>query len=216
MYLRLSNVRQGSRTYRYAQLVESFRGPNGTPTNRVVAHLGALDDLAIANFRVVISANRAGKAMVLASEIAGSVRARASVHESLRYLDLAVLHSLWQQMSFDVLLQRALSDGEATVPCVQVIAALVFQRCVAPGTKLAAERWYPTTALPELQSIRPAQFNNSRIHRALDALDEGGLAIQASLPALLSGKEGAFTTLFIDATDTWFVGDGPPCGGEGS
>ena len=57
MYLRLSTVRRANRTYRYAQLVVSERRADGTPTNRVVASLGALSDAAIAGGRAALAAS---------------------------------------------------------------------------------------------------------------------------------------------------------------
>src|SRR5688500_17955125 len=109
MYLRLSNVRQGSKTYRYAQLVESFRRPDGKPTNRVIANLGALDDLAVENLRAALEASRRGHALVLPDPAVMAVpRPRAEVHENLRYLDIAVLLKLWRELGLDGLLERAL------------------------------------------------------------------------------------------------------------
>lgn len=206
MYLRLSTVRRGSRTYRYAQLVESVRRPDGVPTNRVLANLGALDDLAIENLRAALGASRAGRAVASAEAPVD----RAAVHANWRYLDLAVLLRVLRAVGVTEVLASALPVGERTVPTADVVAALVLQRCVAPGSKLAAERWFPTTALPELLGIAPAQFNNSRIHRALEAVEEGEDALQAALAPRVRSGEGAFTALFVDATDTWFEGRGPP------
>lgn len=215
MYVRLSNVRRGARIYRYVQLVESFRRPDGTPTNRVVANLGALDDLAIENLRAALAASREHKAVVLPDGDAGAARPRAQVHANLRYLDIAVLLHVWRDLDLGRLLETALPRADRTVPASDIITALVLQRCVAPGSKLAAERWYPTTALPELQAIEPGRFNNSRVHRALSALEQGEEALQNALPRQMKSKVGAFTALFIDATDTWFVGQGPPMAEKG-
>lgn len=214
MYLRFSTVRRGDRTYRYAQLVECFRRPDGTPTNRVLAHLGALDDTAVENLRVALAASRAGKAVVLPLPDR-QAPAQVKVLANLRYLDLVALLKVWRDVGLDKLVRDAVPTGEATVPIEQILTALVLQRCVAPASKLAAERWYPTTALPELQGISPEQFNNSRVHRALSALDAGETSLQDQLPLLLGSKEGEVTALFIDATDTWFVGQGPPLAQKG-
>ena len=216
MYVRFANVRRGSKVYRYTQLVESFRRPDGKPTNRVVANLGALDDVAVENLRAALEASRRGPALVLPDPALAAVpRPRAVVHENLRYLDIAVLLKVWREAGLDGLLERSLPAGDRTVAASEILTALVLQRCVAPASKLAAERWYPTTALPELQAIQPTQFNNARVHRALSALDAGEADLQAALPALVRQKEGPFTALFIDATDTWFVGKGPPLAQKG-
>ncbi len=214
MYVRLVNVTRGSRTYRYAQLVESFRRPDGKPTNRVIANLGALDDVAVANLKEALKASREGKALPALGDALGAVP-RPSVTASLRYLDLAVLLQLWRTLGFHDLITAALPESHRSSGASDIIAALALQRCVAPASKLAAERWYPTTALPELQGIAPSKFNNSRLHRVLAALEEGEPAIQAGLSSTVQSWEGAFSALFIDATDTWFVGEGPPLAQKG-
>ena len=213
MYLRLSTVRRGDRTYRYAQLVESFRREGGGPTNRVIANLGALDDVAIANLRAALEASRDGKALLLAEDAGAS--SRASVEANLRYLDLAVLLRLWRELGMVDILAKALPAGDRTAPSAAVVAALVLQRCVAPGSKLAAERWYPTTALPELLGVGPELFNNSRLHRVLTDLEAAEQDVQAAIAPTLRAAQGAFSALFIDATDTWFVGEGPPIAQKG-
>lgn len=218
MHLRIATVRRGSKTYQYAQLVESYRrGSDGRPTCRVIASLGKLDDLAIANLRNALNASREGSALVV-PEPARSAKAElpsAVVESNLRYLDLAVLLRLWEDLGLSRLVRGCLPASEATVDGERVIAALVLHRCVSPDSKLAAERWYPTTALPELLAIPPEQFNNSRLHRALGALEAGDAALQSRLPSLLEEREGAFAKVFIDATDTWFVGTGPPLAAKG-
>ena len=213
MYLRLTKVRRGSRTYRYAQLVESFRRPDGSPTNRVLANLGELDDLAVDNLRAALDASRHGQALALTTQPVAPPR--ACVLANLRYLDLAVLLHLWQRLGLHELLARALPSDDRTVDAAQVVAALVLQRCVSPASKLAAERWYPTTALPELQGIAPAQFNNSRLHRVLAALEVAEPSLQSALAPTVQKWAGAFSALFLDATDTWFVGRGPPLAHKG-
>ena len=63
-----------------------------------------------------------------------------------------------------------LPETESAAPAADVVAALTLQRSVSPGSKLYAQRWLPTTALPELLELRPERFNNTRIHRVLDDL----------------------------------------------
>lgn len=214
MYLRVSTVRRGAKTYRYAQLVESFRRPDGKPTNRVIASLGAMDDIAIENLRAALKGGREGEALVLPSSVTGT-RDRVRVRENLQYANVAALLRLWNELGLGRLIAEVTCRDDDQVAIEHVVAALVLQRCVAPGSKLAAERWYPTTALPELQGVAPGRFNNSRIHRALEALDGATAELQRRIAPLVVRKEGDLTTLFIDATDTWFVGNGPPLAEKG-
>jgi len=207
MHLRLSTVIRKGRTHRYAQLVESYRRPgDGMPAHRVVAHLGQLSEAEIENFKAALGANRQGQRVTVA---------RAQVprrpQANLRYLDLAVLLALWQDVGLGDLLGKLLAQGQADAAPADVVAALVLQRCVDPGSKLYAERWFPRTALPELLAIAPASFNNTRLHRVLDELDAATPALMTRLPTLYLEHERrpAFATLYLDVTDAFFVGHGP-------
>ncbi len=210
MHLRVARVRRQGRTYEYVQLVESFRRPSdGLPAHRVLANLGKLSPVEIENFRFALQAARDGKRVALAPLAPASPASVARPVANLRYLDVATLWELWRVMGLDTLLQEALPGGEADIPCASVVAALAIQRCVDPGSKLFATSWVPRTALPELLGFAPAAFNNTRIHRVLDELDRAGLAIMARLPKHYQEHEAAFSALFVDVTDTWFVGHSP-------
>ena len=216
MTLRVSTVRRGDKVYRYTQLVESFRRErDGKPTVRVIASLGVLDDTTIANIKAALAASRTGEALVL--PVSGTrVSTEAEVVQNLEYLDLAVLLRLWDDLGLSSLVRENVPALSAMrVEVERVVCALVLQRCVAPASKLAAERWFPDTALPECMAFAPGTFNNARVHRALAALEAGDAALQARLPTLLASKQGQFGALFIDATDTWFVGQGPPLAAKG-
>jgi len=128
---------------------------------------------------------------------------------NLCYLDVAVLLEIWRQWGLDELFDDLLPIGEAAVAPSMIVAALTIQRCVAPGSKLYAERWFPRTALPELLAVSPENFNNTRLHRLLDGLDQTRRELMAKLPRRYVAHEGVFTSLFLDVTDTWFVGHGP-------
>jgi hypothetical protein len=68
VHLRLVRTKSGGKERRYAQLVESFRRPDGVPAHRVIASLGVLSDLEIANLRTALEASRQGKTVVVLEE----------------------------------------------------------------------------------------------------------------------------------------------------
>ena len=183
MHLRISTVRRGDKTYRYAQLVESYRREqDGRPAHRILASLGTLTDEAIANLRLALEATRTGEALVVPPR-AVAVAAKPVVRANYRFLDVAVLLRIWKESGVAGLLADLLADPASQVPADQVIAALVLHRCVDPGSKLAAWRWFPTTALPELLPMSTGQFNNSRVHRALEGLELVDATLQAACEA---------------------------------
>ncbi|MFH0901061.1 MAG: hypothetical protein V2A73_10565 [Pseudomonadota bacterium] len=208
MHIRTSRSKRNGKVYEYPQLVESYRRESdGMPMKRVVGNLSGLSATELENLRVALDAARRGKRVVAARS--RSEAAVLPIMANLRYLDVAVLIELWREWGLDELLAEALPQGEAAVPPADVVAALTIQRCVEPGSKLYATEWFPRTALPELLNLAPAQFNNTRLHRVLDDLDAANPVLMAKLARCYQDREGAFAALFLDGTDTWFVGQGP-------
>lgn len=208
MHVRVSRVTRGGTTYEYAQLVESFRRPDGMPAHRVIANLGDASSLAVENLRAALAAARQHRPVVIGR---GSATPKAAPQPvaNLRYLDVAVLLELWRAWGLDDLLGAVMRPTDADIPASSVVAALCIQRCVDPGSKLYAIEWLPRTALPLLLPLPEASFNNTRVHRVLDELDQATSRLMPRLVERYQEREGAFASLFIDATDTWFVGEGP-------
>ncbi len=208
MHVRVVSARSGQEVRRYAQLVRSYRGADGVPRHEVIAGLGSLSDQEVENLRRALRASRQGQSVVLPSETK-TEDWQLKVIANLDYLDAAVALSMWDSWKLTELLNRLLPRGSEHVATSAIVAPLVLQRCLAPGSKALAQRWLRTTALPELLGLDPDHFNNGRIHRALDDLDRVNGELQAELPKRYEHRDGAFAALFLDVTDTWFHGHGP-------
>src|SRR2546425_3592417 len=204
MHLRTVLGGSGKIKRRYAQLVQSYRRDDGMPAQRVVANLGALSDREVDNLRVALAASREGKAVLLPGSRDWPIRVLAN----LDYLPAAVCLELWGSWQLTRLFNRLLPQGSKDEPDWKVIAALTLQRCVEPGSKLLAQRWFPRTALPELIDLAPSQFHNTRLHRALEELDRVDEELQKALAQRYQQRHGAFMALFVDVTDAWFEGRG--------
>lgn len=214
MHFRVSTKKKNGKTYRYGQFVQSYRRDDGMPAHRVLANLGPVTEQEADNLRLVCRANREGRALVLAPEAADAFAGR-KVQVNCRYLDLAVLLDLWKHWELGQLLDELVPDSNVEVPVRSVLAALVLQRCVAPDSKLAAVDWFAGTALPELLHVHPARFNNTRIHRSLDALEIIERPLQQKLARRIAHSNGPLRVLYLDCTDTWFVGQGPELASKG-
>jgi len=208
MHVRVSRVTRQGKTYEYAQLVESFRRPDGMPAHRVIAKLGEVTSIEVENLRTALAATQQRR-RVMVARAATVTNAAPQPVANLRYLDIAVLLELWRAWGLDEILREVMGPTDAVVPASSVVAALCIQRCIDPGSKLYATEWVPRTALPQLLSIPVASFNNTRVHRVLDELDAATTALMPRLVERYQSREGVFTSLFIDATDTWFIGEGP-------
>lgn len=211
MFIRLVNVKGSGKTYRYAQLVESFRrSPDSRPTHRVLANLGQLSDEEVGVLRSAFSQLGDKAASVVPKAAAGVLLPGFSIQQNLQYLDVAVCYEAWRRSGVGRVLDALAPRGASEMALSEVTAILTSHRCVAPGSKLAAERWMPDTAWPELLGVQAGRFRNTRIHRALDALDRNTEELQRRLPELYLAQKPHFAALFLDVTDTWFVGRGPP------
>jgi len=207
MHIRISTKRQNNKTYRYVQLVQSC-WRNGSSTQRVLGNLGDLPEQTVENLKAALRATREGKAVVVTDNSAG-VSAASRVQANLRYLDLAVVLKQWRSLGLDELLLEQLPSSVSAASAADVVTALALQRCVAPGSKRYAQRWLPTTALPELLGVSPDQFNNTRLHRVLEDLYAATPHLQDKLTAIYNKNSDVSTSaFFVDVTDTWFEGRG--------
>jgi transposase len=207
MHIRTTSQKRNGKTYTYAQLVQSYRREDGVPAHRVIASLGNLSAQMLENLKCALQAGRQGKAVVIASEVQGLANP-GFVQANLRYLDVAVMLKMWQSWGLDELFGELLDDSESLVSYSKIFSALTIQRCVAPGSKLFAKRWFPTTALPELIGLLPDQFNNTRIHRDLLRLNDVNDGLQERLPKLYQSQHGKFAWCAMDITDAHFTGHG--------
>lgn len=211
MYIRVSRVSRRGKTYEYAQLVESYRRDDGKPAHRVLHSFGRVEEPLLSNLKAAFQGSQKGQLLQPAVEslLATPAQPPPRPHAALRYLDVAVVLEVFRDLGLDELLGQLVDDPDAEVADHKVIAALVAQRCVAPGSKLAATRWFPTTALPELLAVAVEQFNNTRLHRVLSRLEASTDELMRAVAQRCVQQGGGVRTLYLDITDTWFVGQGP-------
>lgn len=209
MHVRVSRVRRGGNTYEYAQLVESYRRDDGMPAHRVVHSFGRVSPTLLANLRAAFRAARNEQQLEPAAAVSVPQPPIRAAQAALRYLDVAVVLELFRQLGLNELLSPLLDEDGEEMAAHKVVASLVAQRCVAADSKLAATRWFPTTALPELLAVAPEQFNNTRVHRVLERLEAATPEVMRAVAEGCAQVTGGFATLYLDITDTWFEGKGP-------
>jgi len=213
MHVRTKTIATKGRQYVYTQIVQSHRNARGVPTHRVLANFRDLPELAVENLKAALAGLRTGERVVVADESLKRL-ANRPVLSNLAYLDVAAALAMWRRWGLSEILAPILPGPAGEMAATDVVAALTVHRCIAPDSKTAGVRWYPRTALPELQGYAPEQFNNSRVHRVLGQLEKAEGALQAHLAGVMCSREGAFVTLFLDITDTWFEGRGPELASE--
>jgi hypothetical protein len=186
---------------RYLQLAHSERHPDtGVPMAKVIHNFGRPDKV-----------DRAGLARLVSSisRLLDPEQAVAAAHGAeVEVLDCRclggawVLDRLWERLGIDVALRRVAAGRRLDAELVErVLFALVAQRALEPGSKLAATRW-----VAERVAIEGCPgFSEDAAYAAMDflleALEEIASEIFASVAHLLNLD---LDILFVDTTSTYW------------
>ena len=189
----------------YLQLAHSERHPvTGVPSAKVIHSFGRADTVdrdALA--RLVASISRF---LDPQQAIAAAHTGQIEVLDSRRFGGAWVLDQLWDRLGVGAALRRVAAgrriDGGAAE---RVLFALVAQRALEPGSKLAATRW-----VAERVAIADCLgFSDDSAYAAmdflLDALDEIAARIFDSVAHLLNLD---VDIVFVDTTSTYWEVDG--------
>lgn len=188
MFLKKITSTIKGKTYFHYQVVESYR-ENGKVKHRTLYSIGVLTDNEAARLRAVIAA-QSDKDIVVA-KIEDIV-----VTKHLAYLDVAVLHHLWQKWNFDSFFT---SD--------HFIEAMVLNRCLKPLSKIHVKEWAAETILPALTKENILQYNDYEVYRELDKLHSVETALQSFIHKNMEEKGHSFEHgMFYDITSSYFEG----------
>lgn len=130
----------------------------------------------------------------------------------IRYLGpLPILLPFLQRIGLQQTIDRLVpTTRRAQVTHGQVLAALVLNRLLAPRALYTLSEWTHATPIPEILGIDPAQLNDDRILRALDALFPHLEALQGSLTwRVLERFELQTSVIHWDLTSFFFEGSYP-------
>ena len=207
MYLRETRRRnRDGSTVSYLQLAHNERHPvTGAPTAKVIHSFGRAETVDRAALgRLVSSISRF-------LDPAQAVRAAAGVEvevlDSRRLGGAWVLDRVWERLGIGAAVRRVAAarrvDGEVAE---RVLFALVAQRALEPGSKLAATRWVGQRVFIE----GLPGFSDDQAYRAmdflLDALAEIAAEVFASTAHLLNLD---CDIVFVDTTSTYWELDVP-------
>jgi len=207
VYLRESRRtnRDGS-VVRYLQLAHNERHPtSGQPVAKVIHSFGRaelVDRAALA--RLVTSISRFLTAGEAAAAVAGS---DVELVDSRHLGGAWVLGQVWNRLGIRAAIVRSAAGRKLDAAVVErVLFALVAQRALAPGSKLAGTRWVAErVAIEGLPGL-----TDDQAYRAMDflleALDEIAGEIFGSVAHLLNLD---LDLVFVDTTSTYFELDVP-------
>ncbi|MGH3802330.1 MAG: IS1634 family transposase [Pseudonocardiaceae bacterium] len=206
MYLRETKRRnRDGSTVSYLQLAHSERHPvTGVPSAKVIHNFGraeTVDRDALA--RLVASISRF---LDPQQAIAAAHTGQIEILDSRRFGGAWLLDQLWARLGIGAALRGVAADRRLDADATErVLLALVAQRALEPGSKLAATRWVAErTAIADCPG-----FSDDAAYRAmdflLDALGEIAARIFDSVAHLLNLD---VDIVFVDSTSTYWEVDG--------
>lgn len=208
MYLRKTQRRnKDGSIVRYVQLANNRR-VDGQTQAEVLVNLGREDRLDLdALRRLVASINRyLGEDDDVTAPL-GAEAGPLRVESSRPIGPVWLLDQLWKLLGIDTALAQAIDGRRFRTAVERVLFALVANRAIAPGSKLAAGEWATRdTLIPGL----PELDGNNQALRAMDLLIEGdteGAVQEAVFFAAAHLLNLEVDLIFFDTTSTYFERD---------
>jgi hypothetical protein len=201
MFVRIKTVRSGNRSYRYLQIVESFR-ESGQARQRIVGNLGRLDELVQnGNLERIVTQMvvHCPGVRILKAQAEGSLE----VLSDLVWGPVLVFDRLWEELGLKKHLHEAAAKNRRLdYDFERMIFAQTLQRLLEPGSDLRGSKWIRTVHEPAFAPLRLPHFYRSmaplwrkkeEIERALYARD-------------LDLFNHELDVVFFDTTSTYFEG----------
>jgi hypothetical protein len=210
MYLRRCYRNKDGKRHAYWALVESYRTARG-PRQRVLAWLGAMNEQGRLGVKHCAERNTAQQEGLFAEPQTEWVEIdvhRVTVERSRHFGGPWLGLELLRRLELDRFLAEAMPPGHEQIPWPLMATVLVLGRlCDASSELHLAERFYESSALPDLLSVPAEKVNEDRLYRALDAL----LPHKAALEQHLKNRLGElfdldYDLLLYDVTSTYFEG----------
>jgi hypothetical protein len=207
VYLRETKRRnKDGSTVSYLQLAHNERHPvTGSPVARVIHNFGRADQVdreALA--RLVSSISRF---LEPAEAIAAAAGSDVEVVDSRRLGGAFVLRALWERLGIAEALAHVGERRRLDADLVeQVLFALVANRCLEPGSKLAATHW----ARERVALVGCPCFDDDTAYAAMDfLLDALGEIAKGIFDKTANLLNLCCDVIFVDTSSTYFERDVP-------
>ena len=203
MYFRIAPRTSAGKTYKYLQLVESYRD-HGKNAQRVLYSFGNIEAL-----RQEGQLGRLLKSLERASgrRPRGADTAELQTGRVLEYGGVRLVQALWEQFHLSELLARLLAGRGFDFDPLAAIALIVFNRLLAPKSELGLFQWSDRLWWPPFARA-PLELHH--LYRALDALIEVKEPLEEHLFAQLRHLFNLeVDVVFYDLTSSYFEGAGP-------
>ena len=196
-----------SRGIEYLQLAHNERDESGRVRAKILHNFGRKDSLDTEALKRLINS----MARFLEPDEAASVREGLGLETPFEFLGAKelggahLLDGLWQRLGIAGVLKKLAGEREFGVDVERLLFALVAQRALSPGSKLAAEAWINDVAYVEgLAGVEVQQ-----LYRAMDFLLQAHDDIQREVFWSVKNLFNLEVDLiFVDTTSTYFEIEG--------
>lgn len=205
MYLRESKRRnKDGSTVSYLQLAHNERHPRtGSPVARVIHNFGRADKVDIDALRRLVAS--ISRFLEPTGAPAGTGGGAVEIVDSRRMGGAFVLDGLWDRLGIGAALRAAAAGRRIDADTVErIVFALVAQRCLQPGSKLAAVSWAAERVALPGNPIFDDQAAYAAMDFLLDALPAITRSIFESTAHLLNLT---CDVIFVDTSSTYWEVD---------
>src|SRR5271154_3504602 len=220
MFLRPHSRNKDGKDHTYWSLVETVRTPDG-PRQKTLCYLGELNSSAQARWLTTVEVfNEQGDARQLKlfpsnaappdddPDVARVLLNEVRLERTRTFGSCLLGLELWKRLELDRFFEAQVDQEPADVPWSRIAALLAINRLCAPGSELAIEqRWYPSTALDDLQEMEDGKINDTRLYRCLERILPHKTKLERHLKERYGALFGAeFDVLLYDLTSTYVEG----------
>ena len=198
MYVKVSTVRSGKKTYRYLTLAESFRNEDGQPRSRIVARLGEVSEMTTSGeLERIVEA--------LSAQLGRASSLELTAESAPSYGAMAACDAYFSRLLLDELFD-GIGRRRRSVGLPDAVFAMVANRLSDPSSKRrCVTDWLGAdAALPEARNAPSLD----RLYRGLDAVADSKDEIETHLFTELCNLTNLDLRLVCyDLTSTYFEGE---------
>jgi len=192
LYLLPQPREKAGKVYSYYSIAESYREASKSHI-RIIWRLGHLTDLKAHQIRQVIKIIQSEEDVVLSLE-------DIIFSKHWHYLDVAVLNHQWESWDLSEVF------GKKT-DTLKIAKILTFNRCLDPGSKLYASRWFGKTCLDHILKIDYRGVNDNKIYRKLVRIEDKKEKLEEHIFNEIKAKDSkSLNLIFYDLTTSHFEG----------
>ena len=199
MFLRiLTRVKNGT-TYKYLKLVENVRR-GGKVTQKVLLNFGNVNNWPLERLQEFIY--KLNEFYNL--EIVPTAQDVPDPENVFEFGPHYALHQIWQKLELSESLRHHSEHNQAEIDLVAPVKTMVFNRLIAPRSKLQVHHWAKRQAIPE---VYPHRVPLQNYYRALDYLMDHKESLEKNIFWKVNDLFNIDLSLvFYDLTSSYFEG----------